>query len=49
MNLRKEDKNLKVYSRPEFIKIGDVVKTTQGPYFSGIITDFYPSGYVYPY
>ena len=46
MNLEKENKKLKVYSSPEVIKVGDVVKTTQGPYFFGIVTDFFPSGYV---
>ena len=48
MKLEQKNQNLKPYSAPQIVQVGDVVKTTQGPYFFGIITDFVQN-YVYRY
>ena len=48
MKLEQRNENLKPYSAPQFVQVGDVVKSTKGRYFFGIITDFV-QWYVYPY
>jgi len=47
MKFEKTTKKLKPYFSPEIVEVGDVVKTTLGPYFSGFVVDYYPDGYVY--